>query len=200
MGLARKYPAQRAEPPTAATAHRKGWRKGHRSVAALHREHRGQGSCSGPDQARTWRWEQNQWPQRPRHGPEPETKACGLQRRLKDRVPGTVVEAKAAQPSLAAAMGRRNPCCHAAFSHPWRTMKDRGAWTVGVIIGAEAPPAPGPVGGLWECLDTGSSNVVNFRETLENLRLDSHKILTPLSQQGFSKVRDWGRGGIPVFP
>ncbi len=56
-------------------------------------------------------------------------------------------------------------------------MKDRGGWTVG---------------GLWECLDTGSSNVVSFRETLENLRLDSHRILTPLSQQVFSRSRYWG--------
>ena len=101
MGLARKYPAQRAEPPTAplrlfeagcepgpqtaATAHRKGWRKGHRSVATLHRERQGQGSCSGPDRARAWRWEQNQWPQRLCHGPEPGTKAHGLQRRPKDQ-------------------------------------------------------------------------------------------------------------------
>ena len=27
-----------------------------------------------------------------------------------------------------------------------------------------------------------------------------HRILTPLSQQGFSKDHDWGRGGFPVFP
>ena len=38
------------------------------------------------------------------------------------------------------------------------------------------------------------------RETLENLKVGPHRILTPLSQQGFSKGRDWGGGGFPVFP
>ncbi len=60
-------------------------------------------------------------------------------------------------------------------------MKDRGVWTCGSFVGM-----PG---------HRLQSNAVNFRETLENLRLDSHKILTPLSQQDFSKVRDWGRQG-----
>ena len=38
------------------------------------------------------------------------------------------------------------------------------------------------------------------RETLENLKVDPHRILTPPSQQGFSKGRDWGGGVFPVFP
>ena len=39
-----------------------------------------------------------------------------------------------------------------------------------------------------------------IKETLENLKVGPHRILTPLSQQGFSKGRDWGGGGFPVFP
>ena len=39
-----------------------------------------------------------------------------------------------------------------------------------------------------------------FKETLENLKVGPHRILTPLSQQGFSKGQDWGGGGFPVFP
>jgi len=38
------------------------------------------------------------------------------------------------------------------------------------------------------------------RETLENLKAGPHRILTSLSQQGFSKSRDWGGGGFPAFP
>ena len=38
------------------------------------------------------------------------------------------------------------------------------------------------------------------RETLENLKVGPHRILTPLSQQGFSEGRDCGRGGFPAFP
>jgi len=38
-------------------------------------------------------------------------------------VPGTVVDANAAQPSLVP-IGRRNPFCEAAFSHSWCTTKD----------------------------------------------------------------------------
>ena len=41
---------------------------------------------------------------------------------------------------------------------------------------------------------------ISIRETLENLKVGPHRILTPLSQQGFSKGRDWGGGGFPVFP
>ena len=55
--------------------------------------------------------------------------------------------------------------------------------------------------------DWGESNIYlhessesRFMETLENLKVGPHRILTPLSQQGFSKGQDWGGGGFPVFP
>ena len=38
-----------------------------------------------------------------------------------------------------------------------------------------------------------------LKETLENLKVDPHRILTHLSQQGFSKCRDWGEGVFQCF-
>ena len=35
---------------------------------------------------------------------------------------------------------------------------------------------------------------------VENLKVAPPRILTPLSQQGFSKGRDWGRGVFPALP
>ena len=43
-------------------------------------------------------------------------------------------------------------------------------------------------------------NIPSVMETLENLKVGPHRILTPLSQQGFSEGRDCGRGGFPAFP
>ena len=47
---------------------------------------------------------------------------------------------------------------------------------------------------------SGTDSNRTLKETLENLKVGPHRILTPLSQQGFSKGRDWGGGGFPVFP
>ena len=38
------------------------------------------------------------------------------------------------------------------------------------------------------------------KETLENLKTGPYRILTPLSQQGFSKYRDWAEGVFQDFP
>lgn len=53
----------------------------------------------------------------------------------------------------------------------------------------------------WQDATYGRGETQSFyKETLENLKVDPPRILTSLSQQGFSKRRDWSRGVFPVFP
>ena len=58
----------------------------------------------------------------------------------------------------------------------------------------------GAVSSIKDFSDITNHTFPDVEETLENLKVGPHRILTPLSQQGFSKGRDWGGGGFPVFP